>query len=202
MMSCKTFIASFLCCSLLSFSGFSYTAETDAEEEITDLEASQHWFSAQACTEEGCMWRAMTLCPEDPSIILMIIQHKDADPFLAVFYNDVPLSEVSTWETESVPIKVKLRVDKRQTYTVNTEVLLLKKDREMIFRLDLGEDIKKALADMKAGHTVRLRLYGDNGNLTIPFSLAGATKAINRVTNGFTEKPFATTPDPYFDDMK
>ena len=199
-MNCKTFIASFLCCSLLSFSGFGYTAETDAEEEITDLEASQHWLSAQACTEEGCMWRAMTLCPEDPSIILMIVQHKDADPFLAVFYNDVPLSEVSTWETESFPIKVKLRVDKRQTYTVNTEVLLLKEDREMIFRLDLEASIQNLLTDMKAGETVRLRLYGENGNVTIPFSLLGSKKAIDRVTKGFDQKAFKTIPDPYFDD--
>ena len=199
-MRIKPFLLTLFYCSFFTMSSTSFATENTTKEEVTDLEESGDWASAQACTVDSCMWRAMTLCLEDPAIRLMVVNFKDESPVMAVMYDDAPLSQVSEWGDEPVPIKIKVRVDQRETYALSTELHMFKEDREMVFRLDFDDQTEKVLADMKAGNTLRLRLYGENGNVTIPFSLKGATKSINRVLHGFDKQPFKTVPDPYFDD--
>ena len=143
----------------------------------TDIRYHGDWSSARVCFADQCIWRASTVSGDT----ILSVDFADNLTYGYVLYTqNIPLSVMNQWDTDTDFITLDFRVDKRQKYRVSAERTLIRNEHTLYYDLPNKELGNQFADDLRKGNTLRIRFHINDETIIESFSLKGANAAISR----------------------
>lgn len=179
-------------------------ASAAASGEVTRVEASGDWISAQVCFLSGCIWRAATPSSRDDTLWLIVTFRDGRLSQTGINSNDLTMENLRTWDTDSDRVTMDFRIDTNPVTSADIERKLDRDDRSLYADLPEAQFGEGFLGELRRGTTLRVRYRLGDSKPVIRFSLKGAQKAIDRARRLSAPKRTGgrrgSSDDRYFED--